>query len=74
MFTVIELQTTNGTTTVLTNVYQDRGQAEQKFHTVLAYASVSEVDIHAVSILSADGYVLKNDVYFHNQPIAEQQV
>lgn len=67
MFIVIELQTTNGVTAVLTDVFQNREQAEQKFHNVLSYAAVSSVDIHAVSILSADGFVLKNDVYFHNQ-------
>lgn len=72
MFIVIELQTTNGVTSVLTEVFQDRGLAEQKFHTVLSYAAVSSVDIHAVSMLSADGFIIKNDVYFHNQnPIEE---
>jgi len=72
MFTVIELQTTNGITAVLTEVFQNREQAEQKFHTVLSYAAVSSVDIHAVSILSPDSSVLKNDVYYHNQtPIEE---
>ena len=72
MFIVIELQTTNGVTAVLTDVFQNREQAEQKFHTVLSYAAVSSVDIHAVSILSADGFVLKNDVYFHNQTPTEE--
>lgn len=72
MFTVIELQTTNSITSVITEVFQNREQAEQKFHTVLSYAAVSSVDIHAVSILSPDGSVLKNDVYYHNQtPIEE---
>lgn len=67
MFTVIELQTTNGITSVISTVFQDRSQAEQKFHETLSYASVSSVDIHSVSILSPEGFVLKNDVYFHNQ-------
>lgn len=72
MFTVIELQTTNGVTAVLTEVFQNREQAEQKFHTTLAYAAVSSIDIHAVSILSPDGSVLKNDVYYHNQNIVTE--
>lgn len=72
MFTVIELQTINGVTTVLTDVFQNREQAEQKFHNILSYAAVSSVDIHAVSILSADGSILKNDVYFHNQNIVTE--
>lgn len=72
MFTVIELQTTNSITSVLTEVFQNREQAEQKFHTVLSYAAVSQVDIHSVSILTPEGFVIKNEVYFHNQtPIEE---
>ena len=70
-YSVIELQTTDGTTSVLSNVYTDRGQAEQKYHQVLSYAAVSNVDIHSVVILSPEGFVMKNDVYFHNQETQE---
>jgi hypothetical protein len=71
MFTVIELQTTNGITSIISTVFQDRNQAEQKFHETLSYAAVSSVDIHAVSILTTDGTVIKNDVYYHNLNIVE---
>ena len=72
MFTVVELQTTNGVTAVLTEVFQDRNFAEQKYHQTLAYASVSSVDVHAVGMLDEFCQVIKNEVYFHNQtPIEE---
>lgn len=72
MFTVVELQTTNETTSILSNVYQDRNLAEQKYHQILAYAAVSSVDIHSVGILDEFCQVIKNEVYFHNQtPIEE---
>ena len=51
MVTVVELQTTNGVTAVITEVFQDRNLAEQKYHQTLAYASVSSVDVHAVGML-----------------------
>lgn len=72
MFTVIELQTTNGVTAILSEVFQDRNNAEQKYHQTLAYAAVSSVDIHSVGILDEFCQVIKNEVYFHNQtPIEE---
>lgn len=67
MITVVELQTTNGVTAVLTEVFQDRNLAEQKYHQTLAYASVSSVDVHAVGMLDEFCQVIKNEVYFHNQ-------
>lgn len=71
MYTVIELQTTNGVTSILTFLYADRDQAEAKFHNILAYAAVSTVEIHAVSIIDALGDVVKNDRYYHSQPEPE---
>lgn len=70
-YVVIELQTSNGTTSVLTDSYTDKPAAEQKYHQVLSFAAVSEVQIHAVCIMTADGYVMKNEVYYHNQEPTE---
>ena len=72
MVTVVELQTTNGVTAVLTEAFQDRNLAEQKYHQTLAYASVSSIDVHAVGMLDEFCQVIKNEVYFHNQePVVE---
>lgn len=45
MYIVIETQTANGATAVVTpEVYADRNEAESKFHTVLAAAPASGED------------------------------
>lgn len=64
-YVVVELQTTNGTTTVLTNSYSDRNTAEQKYHQVLSYAAVSTVEFHAASMLDQFGNVMKSECYTH---------
>lgn len=66
MFTVIELQTNGATTTPLTYTFTEQNQAEQKFHEILAYAATSEVDVHAASILTESGEIMKNDFYVHS--------
>ena len=68
MYIVIELQTNNGVTSILTFSFADRDQAESKFHNILSYAAVSQVEIHAVSIIDALGDVVKNDRYYHSIP------
>ena len=71
MYTVIELQTNDGVTSILTYSFTDRDQAESKFHNILSYAAVSAVEIHAVSIIDALGDVVKNDRYYHAKPEPE---
>jgi hypothetical protein len=66
MFTVIELQTNNGTTTAQHFNFADENQANQKYHEILMYASVSTVDIHSAAIIDCRGYVRKNEYYEHN--------
>ena len=64
-YIVVELQTTDGTTALLTNTYADKAQAEQKYHTVLAAAAVSAVGVHACAMLTEDGRLVKNECYRH---------
>lgn len=65
-YIVIELQTTNGTTAVVPPVsYADRNQAENKFHTVMAAAAVSNVEIHAAVMLAEDGTLVRKECYRH---------
>lgn len=66
-YIVIELQTTNGSTSILTNAYSERDKAEQKYHQVLSYAAVSNVQFHSVSMLDQFGSVIKNECYTHQQ-------
>lgn len=64
-YIVIELQTTDGTTSTLTYQFDTLALAEQKFYQILSFAVVSEVDIHSAVIMDPTGFVLKNESYNH---------
>jgi len=68
-YIVIELQTNNGTTANIVTTYPTREEAESKYHTILAAAAVSNVEIHAATILTPDGFQLMSKAY--NHPTAE---
>lgn len=65
MIVVIELQTTNGVTSLLTDTFDNRPAAENKYHTILSGAAVSTVHEHAVVMMDHRGHVIKNDIYYH---------
>lgn len=65
MYIVTELQTNGETTTVLTDVFTDESLANQKYYTILSFAAVSTVEIHAAAILNEYGGVLKNECFMH---------
>lgn len=60
MYFVLEIQKTNDTTAphILT-AHSDLFEAEQKYHTVLAAAAVSNVPVHSAVIISDTGYTVK---------------
>ena len=62
-YIVIELQTTNGVTSSLKDTFADFAHAEQKFHTVLAAAAVSEVTVHSAAMLTERGNLVKYECY-----------
>ena len=66
MFIVIEMQTTDGTTTILTDTFTDEALANQKYYTILSFAAVSTVDIHSACIMNEYCGVLKNETFIHN--------
>lgn len=69
MYTLIELQTTGGATVIVTpRTFEDRLQAESAYHTALAAAAVSSVEIHAVALLDERGNTVKRDYYEHLPP------
>ena len=68
-YIVIELQTTNGTTANIVTTHATREEAESKYHTVLAAAAISNVEIHAATILTPDGFQLMAKAY--NHPVNE---
>ena len=64
MFIVIELQKSS-TLSVLTDTYETRDLAEQKYHTVLAYAAVSNVPKHSAVLMNEDGTGIKSESFEH---------
>lgn len=50
-YIIIEQQTDKGTTAVLTQTKDNINEAEQAYHTALAYASVSTIDKHSATML-----------------------
>lgn len=72
-YIILESQTTNGTTAVLTTIKSDRNEAEQEYHSKLSFAAVSVVPLHAVTMLSENGRVIKSEAYSHEtQPTVEE--
>lgn len=66
MYTVIEQQTNNGGTSVLTPVVKaTRELAEQEYFLKLSYAAVSKIEVHSVTLLNQEGKELMSRCYKH---------
>ena len=74
MFIVLEIQSTDSATSILPFTYEDGNQAENKYHTILAYAATSEVPIHSAVLMNEVGTVLKKEYYTHRQEVEENEV
>lgn len=67
-YIIIETQTTNGVTAVVPPVVKDDFYAaEQEYHNKLSYAAVSSVPIHAVTMITERGNVVKHECYIHEE-------
>ena len=72
MFIVMEIQTSEQVATIV-NAYDDRNQAENKYHAILSAAAVSAVPKHGAVMLTDEGTRLKNECYIHEQePVVEE--
>ena len=65
MYIVIEIQTSGDTVATIVNKYNDRAEAEARYHGILAAAAVSAVPVHAAVMLTSAGTLVKNDYYRH---------
>lgn len=66
MYIIQEMQTTgNQTSLVPALTYTDKNQAESAYHTALAAAAVSAVQVHTVLMFDEHGNTLKRDYYEH---------
>ena len=62
-FTVIELQ--NGIVGANVWTYDTINAAEAKYHSVLAAAAVSSVEVHSAVLLNDSGFCVKHESYTH---------
>ena len=67
VYIIIEIQKSNaGTVAIVPPAsYTDKGIAEQAYHTALAAAAVSSVNVHSVVMLDDTGARLKGETYYH---------
>lgn len=73
MFIVMEIQTGNTVAVVPPVAYENRNDAENKYHTILAAAATSEVPKHAAVMLTEEGTRLKSECYYHAPTPNEEQ-
>ena len=67
MFIVLEIQTAaDGSVTVLEPlVRSSRAEAESAYHSVLSFAALSAVPMHASVLMTNEGIVLERKAYAH---------
>ena len=67
MFIVLEIQTAaDGAVSVLEPVLRPtRAEAESVYHSVLSFAALSSVPMHAAVLLTGEGVVLERKAYAH---------
>ena len=64
MYIVIEIQKTSSVATIV-NSYETRNEAESKYHTILAYAAISNIPKHCAALLTEDGEQIKYECFEH---------
>jgi len=66
MFIVVELQkNANGVVGNIVTSHETQAEAESKYHSVLAAAAVSDLPVHAATLLSEEGFSIANQCYKH---------
>lgn len=73
MYYIIELQTNNGTPAHIVQTASTRNEAMSKYHQVLASAAISQVDIHACTIIDDHGISIAREFYVHNEESVVQE-
>lgn len=64
MYIVLEIQTSNTVATIV-NSYEDRNQAESKYHQILTAAALSSVPKHSAVLMNDEGQTIKSETYIH---------
>lgn len=64
MYIVLEIQVWDSVGTII-NSYNDRNEAESRYHQILAAAAISEVPKHSAVLMDEMGETIKNETYIH---------
>ena len=64
MIIVMEIQKDAEVSTIVT-AHETRNDAENKYHTILAYAAVSSVPMHSAVMFRDDGRFIKTESFEH---------
>lgn len=73
MFFVIETQINNGVGSTLVTTHEERNQAESKFHQILQYAAISDIEKHGAVVMTEDCVLLFHCCYEHPKVENEEE-
>ena len=62
-FTVLEIQSNEGTKACIPTIYENENDALAKYYTVLAAAAISAIEYHAAHIIRSDGVMTEGRVF-----------
>ena len=65
MYTILELQTSNGQTDANVEYRQSKDEALSEYYKILAQAAVSTVQYHAAVVMDERGQYLARECYTH---------
>lgn len=75
MYYIIEIQEqADGTGAILTFTEPTENQALSKWHSVLTFASVSEVFCHSAVVLDSEGKHIARESYMHYPQVEEVEL
>lgn len=74
MYSIIELQTTDGQTVHIYNTTETQAQAMSVYHTTLAYAALSEVEYHTCIVVDEKGQYIARECYEHPKAVVIEEV
>lgn len=73
MYFVLEIQINGDTGSILPFSFNNREDAEAKYHAVLTVAATSDVKKHSAVLMAENGVTLKTESYFHRDEEPEEE-
>ena len=64
-YIVLELQKNGDVMSNIVTAHDTLQDAQYKFHSVAAYASISDVEKHSIALLNEDGFPVERVVFEH---------